>query len=235
MGEMRMGGKDPSAKIQDPERIQISNSNQAASSMQPQAEKVGPCSRRMVEDPRSQIQDPEKIQIPRSNRALVPKHLALAAWSFPGSWILDLGSSFRRRLGALLLTFALAGSLCSSAQTIGNHPARYDERGILQPWTAWRDALAREVNWYLQCPWTNGYPRFVVMTFMDGGYNARQDRPDSIPAMQNGMGIISYLKYHAWSGRKQPRLIDIARSMGDFLVKENLTPNEGKYPRFPRS
>src|SRR5439155_6523809 len=118
MGEMRMGGKDPSAKIQDPEKIQISNSNQAASSMQPQAEKVGPCFRRMVEDPRSQIQDPEKIQIPRSNQASVPRDLVLGAWSFSGSWILDLGSSFPSSLGALLLTFALAGSLCSSAQTI---------------------------------------------------------------------------------------------------------------------
>ena len=121
------------------------------------------------------------------------------------------------------------------AQTIGNHPAVYDDHGILQPWTSWSDALEREVNWYLKCPWTNGYPRFVVMTFMDGSYHPRQDRPDSIPAMQNGMGIISYLKYYAWSGRKNPRLLDIARSMGDFLVKENLTPDAGKYPRFPRS
>jgi len=125
--------------------------------------------------------------------------------------------------------------LWARAQTIGNHPAIYDSRGILQPWTSWRDALDREVNWYLKCPWTNGYPRFVVMTFMDGSYNPRRDRPDSIPAMQNGMGIISYLKYYAWSGRNNPKLLDIARSMGDFLVKENLTPDEGKYPRFPRS
>ena len=123
----------------------------------------------------------------------------------------------------------------ASAQTIGNHPAVYDSRGILQPWTSWRDALDREVNWYLKCPWTNGYPRFVVMTFMDGSYNPRRDRPDCIPAMQNGMGIISYLKYYAWSGRNNPKLLDIARAMGDFLVKENLTPDEGKYPRFPRS
>jgi hypothetical protein len=38
------------------------------------------------------------------------------------------------------------------------------------------------------------------MTFMDGSYNPRQDGPDCIPAMQNGMGIISCLKYYAWSG-----------------------------------
>src|ERR1039457_5655161 len=142
-----------------------------------------------------------------------------------------------RSKGAVSLLFCCL-CLCSDwalADPIGNHPAVYDSRGILQPWTSWSDALDREVNWYLKCPWTNGYPRFVVMTFMDGSYNPRRDRPDSIPAMQNGMGIISYLKYYAWSGRKNPRLLDIARSMGDFLVKENLTPDAGKYPRFPRS
>jgi hypothetical protein len=135
----------------------------------------------------------------------------------------------------LLATCGLLSGLSLGAEMIGNHPAVYDPRGILQPWTGWRDALEREVNWYLKCPMTNGYPLFVVMTFMDGNYNARENRPDSIPAMQNGMGIISYLKYYEWSGRKNPKILDVARAMGDFLVKENLTPEEGKYPRFPRS
>src|SRR5436190_14097366 len=78
-------------------------------------------------------------------------------------------------------------------------------------------------------------PAFRGYTFMDGNYNPNQNRPDCIPAMQNGMGIISYLKYHEWSGRREPKVLEIARSMGDFLVKENLTPDNGKYPRFPRS
>ena len=139
-------------------------------------------------------------------------------------------------LASILMLLALVWvSQSTRAQTIGNHPAVYDQHGILQPWTSWRDALDREVNWYLKCPLTNGYPNFVVMTFMDGSYHPRQDRPDFIPATQNGMGIISYLKYHTWSGRKHPQVLAIARAMGDFLVKENLTPDAGKYPRFPRS
>ena len=144
-------------------------------------------------------------------------------------------SSTIRSMGAVLLLFCC---LCiwpgwAPAETIGNHPARLRLARHPAAWTSWRDALDREVNWYLKCPWTNGYPRFVVMTFMDGNYNPRRDRPDSIPAMQNGMGIISYLKYYAWSGRNNPKLLEIARSMGDFLVKENLTPDEGKYPALP--
>src|SRR5690349_24061691 len=73
---------------------------------------------------------------------------------------------------------------------IGNQYAVYDSQGTLQPWTAWTDALKREVDWYLKCPVENGYPRFVYMTFMDGNYQPIQNRPSFIPATQNGMGII---------------------------------------------
>jgi hypothetical protein len=142
----------------------------------------------------------------------------------------------KRRVGEVLaLCAASLLTVATGAQTIGNHAAVYDDRGVLRPWTSWRDALKREVNWYLKCPSTNGYPNFVTMTFMRDDYNPRLDRSDFIPATQNGMGIISHLKYHAWTGRKNPKLIAVARAMGDYLVKESLTPDEGKYPTFPRS
>ena len=48
------------------------------------------------------------------------------------------------------------GLLPAVAQNLGNHPAVYDARGVLQPWTSWPDALGREVEWYLSCPLTNG-------------------------------------------------------------------------------
>ncbi len=121
------------------------------------------------------------------------------------------------------------------AISIGNHPAVYDERGILLPWTPWRDAIQREVNWYLKCPVENGYPRFVYMTFMDGNYEPIKRNATFIPATQDGMGIISYLKYYAWQGKKDPRILQMARYMGDYLVKEANTPDEGKYPHFTRS
>jgi hypothetical protein len=34
-------------------------------------------------------------------------------------------------------------------ETIGNHPAIRDSHGVLLPWTSWRDALHREMDWYL--------------------------------------------------------------------------------------
>ncbi len=81
----------------------------------------------------------------------------------------------------------------------------------------------------------HGYPRFVWMTFMDGQYQLIKSRPDTIPAMQNGVGILSYLKYYEYTGRKNARTLELARYMGDYLVKESLTPDTGKYPRFTRS
>lgn len=59
---------------------------------------------------------------------------------------------------ALLL--GLLAALPARGQVIGNHRAVYNANGILQPWTPWRDALEREVNWYLRCPVEHGYPEF---------------------------------------------------------------------------
>ncbi len=122
-----------------------------------------------------------------------------------------------------------------SAQTIGNHKAVYDAHGTLLPWTSWQDALDREMKWYLNCPIEHGYPHFVYMTFMDGDYKPMVRHPDFIPATQNGMGILSYLKYYVWTKKQNPKILQLARAMGDYLVKESLTPDVGKWPRFTRS
>jgi len=132
----------------------------------------------------------------------------------------------------LVMTAGLAGG---QTPQIGNHAPRYDSRGTLLPWTSWTDALDREMRWYQKCPMEHGYPRFVFLTFMDGAYKAVASRPDNIPAMQNGMGIISYLKYYEWKNKNAPEVLRLARSMGDYLLKESLTPDTGKYPRFTRS
>ena len=118
---------------------------------------------------------------------------------------------------------------------ICNHRAVYDRNGVLQPWTTWRDAITREMKWYAACPFDHGFPRFVVMTFMEGDYSPTIMRPDFIPATQDGMGIISYLKYWRFTGCKDDATLRIARAMGDFLLKETNTPGSGKWPDFPRS
>ncbi|MDG4549442.1 MAG: hypothetical protein P9F19_10560 [Candidatus Contendobacter sp.] len=119
--------------------------------------------------------------------------------------------------------------------TLGNHAVVRDDHGILLPWTPWQDAICREMQWYLNCPLEFGYPRFVWMTFMDGHYQPDARREDCIPASQNGMGILSYLKYHQYGGRGNRQVLDWARHMGNYLVRECNTPPGGRYPRFTRS
>ena len=145
--------------------------------------------------------------------------------------------AFRRRL--LLAAVFLPGLVtllrAGDPVRLGGHAARYAADGTLLPWTAWTDALAREMAWYQRCPDEQGYPRFISMTFLDGDYQPIAGRPDSIPATQNGLGIISYLKYHRFTGRTHPEYLRTARLMGDYLLREALTPDEGRYPKFPRS
>ena len=129
----------------------------------------------------------------------------------------------------VVVAFSAAG------QEIGNHKAVYDDKGMLLPWTSWRDAVDREMQWYLHCPVTHGYPNFVWMTFMDGNYQPDARRSDFIPATQNGMGIISYLKYFVYDKRRNAKVLEWAKYMGDYLINESNTPDEGRYPKFTRS
>ncbi len=127
-------------------------------------------------------------------------------------------------------------ALASNHQVmIGNHTALYDNKGMLLPWMPWQDVISKEMQWYLKSPVEHGYPNFVCITFMDGNYQPDPKRKDFIPATQNGMGIISYLKYYKFEGSRNEKVLAQAISMGDYLVKESNTPNEGRYPGFTRS
>lgn len=120
---------------------------------------------------------------------------------------------------------------------IGWHEAVYDDNKKepkLVPWTTWDNALEREMNWYLNAPLNeHGYPSYVYITFMDENY--KPYRNDFIPATQNGMGIISYLKFWNYKGGTNTKVLEVAKKMGDYLVKEANTANEGVYPNFTRS
>jgi hypothetical protein len=136
----------------------------------------------------------------------------------------------------LFLSFATQAQTRSAAQVeIGNHPAVYDANGRLLPWISWKNAIELEMQWYLNCPVTHGYPNFVWMTFMDGNYQPDPRRSDFIPAMQNGMGIISYLKYYVYGQRRNKKVLEWAKYMGDYLINDSNTPDTGRYPGFTRS
>jgi hypothetical protein len=121
------------------------------------------------------------------------------------------------------------------AVIIAGHPAIFDAQGCLRPWTSWNAALDLEMQFYRQCPPDHGYPRFVCVSHLDADWNPYLDRTDTIPATQNGMGILSYLKFHDLRRRRDPHYLEVARAMGDYLLNEALTPKSGQYPAFTRS
>lgn len=142
-----------------------------------------------------------------------------------------------RRCAILLILLFLSGARAQAEdlpEKIGWHKAVYSADGKLLPWTSWHDAIDREMNWYLNCPLDpHGYPIFVFTTFMDGEY--KPYKPEVIPCTQDGMGILSYLKYYEYTGKSNQKVMRWAVKMGDYLCKETLTSDEGAYPKFTRS
>ena len=130
---------------------------------------------------------------------------------------------------------AQAPTVRAESTRIASHTAFYDDEGRLLPWIAWNTALDREMAFYENAPLDHGYPLFVTTTFVAGDWTAQADRVDTIPATQNGMGIVSYLKFYALRGKHNARTLALARAMGNYLVDETLTPDAGEYPRFTRS
>jgi hypothetical protein len=117
---------------------------------------------------------------------------------------------------------------------IGNHPARFSREGSLLPWRAPAAILRSEMKFYKRCPLEGRYPTAVSYTFLDGKLQPTK-RKDSIPAMQCATGILSYLGFQRWSHPTDTAFVDRARLYADYLIDQALTPDEGEYPRFPRS
>ncbi len=144
---------------------------------------------------------------------------------------------------AIALSLVLAPTLAlpalhvksnTSPPVIAGHAARFDASGRLLPWTAWNVALDREMKFYESAPADHGYPVFATTTFLDGDWKPTE-RTDTIPATQDGMGILSYLQFYELRGKRDANTLAIAQSMGDYLANEANTPDTGKYPRFTRS
>jgi hypothetical protein len=117
---------------------------------------------------------------------------------------------------------------------IAGHELRFDARGRLLAWAPWEEAIRKEMAFYEGAPLEHGYPMFVTTTFLDGTWNPTE-RGDTIPATQDGMGILSWLEYYEWTGKRDAKALAIARAMGDYLVREDSTPEGGEWGGFTRS
>jgi len=130
---------------------------------------------------------------------------------------------------------AIAPCQAGTPEVIAGHVVRRDAAGHLLPWMNWPGALALEMQHYRGAPGDHGYPRFVTQTFLLADWTPDPARRDTIPATQNGLGILSYLAWYDYTGRQDAGALVTARAMGDYLLQEALTPDSGSYPRFPRS
>jgi hypothetical protein len=97
------------------------------------------------------------------------------------------------------------------------------------------------MSWYATtCTTISGYPIFATAVHLDD--TCEPTATDAIPAMQDGVGMLSYLKYYVQGGRQDASLLAVAQSLGDYLTLEAMSPPSPSppmtafaYPSFPRS
>jgi hypothetical protein len=115
----------------------------------------------------------------------------------------------------------------TSPVVIATHEARFDALGRLLTWTSSSTALGREMHFYQQCWEEHCDQRFVSVTFLDGQWKPLSDRTDTIPATQDGMGIVSYFKFYELRGKRRGACLKTARTFGDDLVQGASTAAAG--------
>ena len=118
---------------------------------------------------------------------------------------------------------------------LGNQPALVEGRGHIVTWTSWRKALALQMAWYANtCPDVGGYPLLASATHW-GGDCKPDPTTEVIAALQCGTGILSNLAYDAFAEHDNPLWLQHARRLGDYLLKEAVTPSDGLWPGVFRS
>ena len=72
----------------------------------------------------------------------------------------------------------------------------------------------------------HGYPLFVLWRhfWTPIGRPFPTARTPS-PRLRTAWALLSYLKYYELRARREPAHLQTARFMGDYLVRESLTPN----------
>jgi len=111
------------------------------------------------------------------------------------------------------------------------HVAHFDAAGHLLPWILVdHRALSARCSSTDSARQTMATPVFVTETFLEADWSLVPDRRDTIPAMQSGMGILSYLKLYALRGTDAMPCTSTRarRAMGDYLVREALTTRAGQ-------
>ena len=148
-----------------------------------------------------------------------------------------------RRLRALAI-LALALWILASPQDVGgqscgggivntNHPAQCDASGKLIPWVIdasgpFHYIMSIEAQWWLRAPSVNGWPTYLTAAELNRSYS---QYGGAVPGSTVSMAINAYLKYYAYTG--SVGYLDMLRTMGDYILQQDLTPQTYAYARFP--
>lgn len=137
-------------------------------------------------------------------------------------------------LTVVLLAMGWPVSAATSALALSHFHAPQYDGGKLISWHI--DAAGPfdyimdiEAKWWSRSPLVNGWPAYITAAELTRDYI--QANGATLGAT-NAMGIVAYLRYFAYTG--DTTYLDMARSMGDFIVQRDLTPaDNAAYPRFP--
>jgi len=135
---------------------------------------------------------------------------------------------------------------CAAPTILGFFAPRCDAAGLLLPPLPFaggvQEAVDRSVAYYAAAPRdlpdSHGFQPFVWATFMSGvGYLPTS--LDIIAGVQDGMGLIGYLKLYARAragrGGNATAALDAAVQLGDYLSLWALTPAQGVWANVSRS
>lgn len=131
---------------------------------------------------------------------------------------------------------------CGAPTILGFYTPQCDANGLLLPPPGGvQGAVDHSVQYYAlsprDLPLAHGFPPFVWATFTAGDYIPTS--LDIIAGMQDGMGLIGYLKYYARAkagrGGNATAALDAAIFLGDYLSLWSLTPSQGVWSNVTRS
>ena len=91
------------------------------------------------------------------------------------------------------------------------------------------------MHFYQQCPADHGYPRFVLRPFWTPTGIPFRIAPTPFPPPRTAWASFRTSSSSNCAANGIRRFLAAARSMGDYLVNESLTPEAGIYPAFTRS
>jgi hypothetical protein len=113
------------------------------------------------------------------------------------------------------------------------HAPIFDDRGRLLPWLQdehgpFHSLLGRLTDWWLSVPRAGQWPLWCTAAKLRRNF---EQVGGAVPASACAMAINAFLRYYEYTGEERHR--EVARTAGEYLVRQALTPASFGWPKFP--